>query len=198
MSGAAASSHVDGRGWIDYWCNAFTPDRLARWDAGGRERHEPAAAHSGRRAAPRVVDAVRRPLGVQDVRRPRRAAPRGRQHEPLIEPDAIDLAARLLPRLVYAGDSFDAPIAARELPVYAPAAGPYTGYFMLQQPAGRPVRHEQADREQLGRGEAEEARRDAVGAAAIAGLAGSVSRPWLPRICSEALPIPWGPPREEG
>ncbi len=20
-------------GWIDYWCNAFTPDRLARWDA---------------------------------------------------------------------------------------------------------------------------------------------------------------------
>ena len=21
------------RGWIDYWCNAFTPDRLERWDA---------------------------------------------------------------------------------------------------------------------------------------------------------------------
>lgn len=21
------------KGWIDYWCNAFTPDRLARWDA---------------------------------------------------------------------------------------------------------------------------------------------------------------------
>ena len=21
------------RGWIDYWCNAFTPDRRARWDA---------------------------------------------------------------------------------------------------------------------------------------------------------------------
>ena len=20
-------------GWIDYWCNAFTPDRRARWDA---------------------------------------------------------------------------------------------------------------------------------------------------------------------
>jgi predicted TIM-barrel fold metal-dependent hydrolase len=24
---------MSGPGWIDYWCNAFTPDRRARWDA---------------------------------------------------------------------------------------------------------------------------------------------------------------------
>ncbi len=24
---------MSGHGWIDYWCNAFTPDRRARWDA---------------------------------------------------------------------------------------------------------------------------------------------------------------------